>query len=468
MKNSHMLISIAIAAAIIGRTAFHTMGGNNPERFLDVTSRHSIEDQQCKDIRGGLDYIGQIDQDLQVLFSKGITEATLDEALNSIHRGVMVHIRDNRIFVKFKNNEEHYRYLDPYGLNRWRAQLQVFLKASCFAKLPDVDFVLYMPDKFPEDFPPHLPLFHFQKKRNGPGILIPYASHINDLGEFQKAIENEKQYQWDKKKSKLFWRGSTTGGHYNQTNWDSFPRSRLVLACDGEDIKEACDAAFIGFEQVDSEMKAFLKERFSLKDPISMEDHNKYKYVAWLDGNGPCSGRSEKLVSGNSLLFKQESQYTEFYYSGLQPQKHYISIKADMSDLGSQLAWARSHDDEARKMASQMHDFSHQLSPESIACYLQGLLERYVSLLTYDLKPFAQLRDAQPVLPGREYGVTCRNPIYACKEYLRERNATVDSRLALLGDKGMVPKQCMHFFPMFKSQWKDYNNKITRSDLDEE
>jgi hypothetical protein len=90
-----------------------------------------------------------------------------------------------------------------------------------------------------------------------------------------------------------------------------------------------------------------------------MEDHNKYKYVAWLDGNGPCSGRSEKLVSGNSLLLKQENQYIEFYYSGLKAGKHYMSIKADMSDLGSQLAWARLHDDEARKMASQMHDFSH-------------------------------------------------------------------------------------------------------------
>jgi hypothetical protein len=90
-----------------------------------------------------------------------------------------------------------------------------------------------------------------------------------------------------------------------------------------------------------------------------MEDHNKYKYVAWLDGNGPCSGRSEKLVSGNSLLLKQENQYIEFYYSGLKAGKHYMSIKANMSDLGSQLAWARLHDDEARKMASQMHDFSH-------------------------------------------------------------------------------------------------------------
>jgi hypothetical protein len=440
------------------------MATSDPERILDVPSHQQIEDQQCKDIRRGLDYIGQIDQDLQVFSSNGIAEATLDETLNEIHRGVMVHIRDNRIFVEFKNNTEHFRYLNPHGLHRWRDQLQVFMKASCFARLPDVDFVLFLPDKIPEGFPLNLPFFHFQKKRNSPGILIPYASHVEDLGKFQKAIERDTKYSWNEKESKLFWRGSTTGGHYNRTNWDSFPRSRMVLLCEEQDIREMCDAAFIGFEQVDSEMKAFLTKKFSLKDPISLEDHNKYKYVAWLDGNGPCSGRSEKLVSGNSLLFKQESEYIEFYYSGLKPQKHYMSIKSDMSDLGSQLAWARSHDDEAQKMASQMHEFSHQLSSESIACYLEGLLERYASLLTYDLKPLAELRDARPVLPGSDYGVTCRNPIYACKEYLLVRNATVDSRVALLGEKNMVPEQCMHFCPMFKSQLNDhYSRYLKRS-----
>jgi hypothetical protein len=78
-------------------------------------------------------------------------------------------------------------------------------------------------------------------------------------------------------------------------------------------------------------------------------------------------------------------------------------------------------------IASQMHDFRHQLPSESIAYYLQGLLERYAYLLTHDLKPLAELRDARPVLPGSVYGATCRNTIYACQEYLLVRNATVDS-----------------------------------------
>jgi hypothetical protein len=451
-----MLISIVIVVATVARTTFDTATAwKDHDRFSNVTSHHTVEDQQCKDIRGGLDYVGQIDQDLQVFSENGIDEAAHDEALKKIDHCVMVHIRDNRIFVEFKN-KEHERYLDPKGLHRWRDQLQVLLKASCLARLPDVDFVLFLPDKIPPNYPPDRPFFHFQKKRNGPGILIPYSSHYKDLGKFQKAIEHEKKYEWDEKESKLFWRGSTTGGGiYNRTNWDSFPRSRLVLAC--EDLKETCDAAFIKIVQFDSEgTKKIMNNKFSLKDPISMENHNKYKYVAWLDGNGPCSGRSEKLVSGNSLLFKQESEYVEFYYSGLKPRQHYMPLKADMSDLVDQLAWARSHDDEARKMASQMHDFSNQLSPESIACYLQGLLERYASLLTYDLKPLAELRDARPVLPGDDYGTTCRNSIYACEEYLLVRNASVDSRTALLGDKGMVPEQCMHFHPMFKFQMKDH------------
>lgn len=446
-----LIVAAALTTYIVDRSVW-----KDHDRFLNVTFRRATADQ-CKDIRTSLDYIGQIDQDLQAFLANGIDEAALDEALNNMNRAVMVHIRDNMIFVKFKKNSEHQMYLNPRGLARWRGQLAVLLKASCFVKLPDIDFAMYLPDKIPDNFPSHRPFFHFQKKQNGTGILLPYASHTADMGEFRKAIENEKKYEWEEKESKLFWRGSTTGGHYNRTNWDSFPRSKLVLACaQQQDLNETCDAAFIGFVQVDTEDKVILKQKFSLKSPISMEDHMKYKYIAWLDGNGACSGRSEKLVSGNSLLFKQESEHIEFYYSALKPYSHYVSIKADMSDLADQLAWARSHDDEAKKIVSQMRNFSHQLSPESIACYIQGVLERYASLLIYDLKPLAELHDARPVLPGSDFGGTCRNPIYACKEYMLVRNKSVDTHQALLGEKEKVSERCLHFFPMFKSQLKDY------------
>jgi hypothetical protein len=136
-----------------------------------------------------------------------------------------------------------------------------------------------------------------------------------------------------------------------------------------------------------------------------------------------------------------------------------------MSDLADQLAWARSHDDEARKIVEQMRNFSHQLSPESIACYIQGLLERYASLLIYDLKPLAELHDARPVLPGSDFGETCRNPIYACKEYISVRNKSVDTREVLLGEKDKVSKRCLHFFPMFKNQLKDYRKQRQQEPL---
>jgi len=285
--------------------------------------------------------------------------------------------------------------------------------------------------------------------------LRPYQRHI---------LENS-NYEWSHKEERLIWRGSTTGGHFNVTNWNTFPRSKLVLACKEQpELQEICDAAFIGFAQVSSqEDKHFLQQKFPLGNSLSMEDHMKYKYIAWLDGNGPCSGRSEKLVFGNSLLFKVKSPYIEFYYNGLKPNQHYIEIEEDMSDLVEKLNWAQLQDTEAQQIVNNMKNFSQQLSPESIACYMQRLLQRYAALMTYDVRPLSELPNARPVLPGNDYGIspgTCRNPIYACKEYLLQRKTKAfDSKQALLGDKGLVPERCFDFFPMFQDQLQEYFQK---------
>lgn len=52
------------------------------------------------------------------------------------------------------------------------------------------------------------------------------------------------------------------------------------------------------------------------------------------------------LIAGDSLVFKQDSEYYEHFYKELKPWVHYIPFKRDSSDLVKHLQWAISHDEE--------------------------------------------------------------------------------------------------------------------------
>lgn len=58
------------------------------------------------------------------------------------------------------------------------------------------------------------------------------------------------------------------------------------------------------------------------------------------------------LLSGNSVILKQDSIYYEHFYSDLQPWKHYVPFKKDLSDLLEKIQWVKDHDIEVSIHAS--------------------------------------------------------------------------------------------------------------------
>ena len=69
-------------------------------------------------------------------------------------------------------------------------------------------------------------------------------------------------------------------------------------------------------------------------------------------------------------MFKQDSKYVEHFYSQLQPGKHYIPFRADLSDLLDKIRWAQENDEEARQIAENARSFSEEnLMPREILCY---------------------------------------------------------------------------------------------------
>ncbi|CAI9620176.1 unnamed protein product, partial [Staurois parvus] len=87
------------------------------------------------------------------------------------------------------------------------------------------------------------------------------------------------------------------------------------------------------------------------------------------------------LLAGNSVILKQDSIYYEHFYSELQPWKHYVPFRKDLSDLLEKIKWVKDHDIEAKKIAQAGQEFArNNLMGEHIFCYYFKLFQAYAKL----------------------------------------------------------------------------------------
>lgn len=76
-----------------------------------------------------------------------------------------------------------------------------------------------------------------------------------------------------------------------------------------------------------------------------------HKYQINIDGT-VAAYRLPYLLVGDSVVLKQDSIYYEHFYNELQPWKHYIPVKSNLSDLLEKLKWAKDNDEEVRSVSS--------------------------------------------------------------------------------------------------------------------
>ncbi|WAR13233.1 PLGT2-like protein [Mya arenaria] len=103
-----------------------------------------------------------------------------------------------------------------------------------------------------------------------------------------------------------------------------------------------------------------------------------YKYQINIDGT-VAAYRFPYLLAGDAVVFKQESEYYEFFYKELEPFVHYIPFKHDLSDLREKIQWAKENDDKeySKRLKSPppQPDETWELveQPKSIDCHCDRL-----------------------------------------------------------------------------------------------
>ncbi len=194
--------------------------------------------------------------------------------------------------------------------------------------------------------------------------------------------EINRQIPWDEKIEKLIWRGANTGPFemYEVDNWKSLTRGRLVyLSLIHPDL---IDAKFCYIHPWKTWHLEDLKKVLPQADSMSHFSQIKYKYQIVLDGD-TCTypGLQWRLLS-NSVLFKPASPLMMWFEGALIPWKHYIPLKADLSDLEEKIYWAFFHDERAKEIADNATSFAKDfLSEEAIYVYCYKLLNAYAKLL---------------------------------------------------------------------------------------
>lgn len=194
---------------------------------------------------------------------------------------------------------------------------------------------------------------------------------------------------WFNKKPIAVFRGSSTGrGTTIQTN----PRLKVAYLnskniIDPEDGLPYLDAGITKWNirprklhdkkyLCEIDIKEMNSKGITLVSRLSPNEQSKYKYIINIDGHVNAFRLSRELSTCSCILLV-ESEYRLWYSHLLQPWKHYIPIKRDLSDLIEKIKWCKSNDDKCKTIGQNALSFyKNVLSKSSMYDYLKRLLGR--------------------------------------------------------------------------------------------
>lgn len=266
----------------------------------------------------------------------------------------------------------------PIGAAGGRAlsSIENAIKRLCsILPLPDVEFAISLSDGVGHNVPFPIPIFVFAKTGGLHDlILMPdweiFEGYDHFLAEIKKATSF---FSWEKRKEKAIWRGATTGGSwYTKENYRTQLRTKLVES--SFDYPDLIDARFTSICQSDEELKGIMKPY--LGKSMNVYEQLRYKYQILIDGNTCSFSRAYWQLLSGSLIFKQDSPYTQWYYGALKPYSHYIPFAHDSSDLAKKIEFARKNDRQMQQIAENARAFAqNNLKTEDVYLYFYLVIQ---------------------------------------------------------------------------------------------
>jgi len=221
---------------------------------------------------------------------------------------------------------------------------------SIESSLPDGIFILSLSDSvlLPQTKEGNfLPCFAYSGKVGYKDIPIPTYDDIfdNQIG----SVDTE----WMNKKPIAVFRGSSTGcGTSADTNM------RLKLATIKSDLLNVGITKYTENLKIDPKKGLSKTEKIvPVSSSLSWNDQSKYKYIIHIDGNVLAYRLLKSMLTGSAIL-RVKSDYIHWLDDVMKPNKHYIEIKEDLSDIEDVIEWCKKNDAKCKKIAKRAHDFA--------------------------------------------------------------------------------------------------------------
>ncbi len=314
----------------------------------------------------------QITEDLAPFKTSGLTKEDLLYTRKKVPGLAHIKIKDN-VVTCIKRN----------GTNKIRlnASLETLEVATKYFTFPDVEFLVSTEDHYDSPFA-HIntkcPVFTICKRKgNTRAILWPEFRGLAKKIHFIKDCKKySAQCPWKQKQPIAFWRGHGYGYYKRAHAWDFNERSKVILCSLRH--PDLIDAKFPAGPWADKAIHG-LRELADggFRRPQKQVE---YKYLLAIDGNTFPSSLIWQLGT-DCLVLKNKSEYTEWFYKGLQDGVHYVSFDPDCRDLPSMIEYFNEHDSEAQKIANTGNEFANKyLLWEGPVFYLCELLKAYTAL----------------------------------------------------------------------------------------
>lgn len=227
-------------------------------------------------------------------------------------------------------------------------------------------------------FKEHIPILSISGAKGYSDIVIPnYDDVFIALG---KDIGSSKfTTNWsDKKIEKAVFRGGPTGcGYTPETN------QRLHLATmnyptllDAQiTVKEGSTTIDSNTVKVDPKYGVgMLSTGIKPGSFLTMADQSKFKYIVHVDGNVNAYRLLTSMMTG-SLILRVESEYTSWVDHLIKPNVHYISVKADLTNLIKKIKFCKANDDKCKEIAKNGMEFAKKaLEPNFVKTAFQKIL----------------------------------------------------------------------------------------------
>ncbi|MCC5832370.1 MAG: hypothetical protein JJU12_04935 [Chlamydiales bacterium] len=286
---------------------------------------------------------------------------------------------DHILICQVKNGRIKFRYNSIKQLSHKRLHVvkEYFNFLSSNFTLPDLDFAVYYGDSL-EKVPPSisLPTFTFAKKEKSKGpILIPDFEMLMGYDTFvQKLDDYIKNTPWRKKQNRSFWRGASTGGFLNRSNYLTIPR--IKLATISLKYPELVNARISSVVQATEDVWNLLKTEGLLGSFSPVLEHFYYKYLLDVDGNSCTYSRLFWILYSNCVPVKQISPNIQWYYYGLEDMTNICFFNLTEDSLISKIQFLAQNDELAKEISENSSQFSKKyLNNKYTTSYILALLE---------------------------------------------------------------------------------------------